>query len=165
MWDWKANNVGAVIKGLLFTACLCWVRCTLLKSLCWIYCSQLRNLLLEWLPTAQSLLLTAQLTKVDVIYNATEYFPIQKVWFHSKGESSAPAWQLKAEGEPLLRKKPPIFLSEDPSTGYPGESERGTFSLDSWNFPIYFQHSFQMSHYWARWMTIWLYPKKIRFKF
>jgi len=63
------------------------------------------------------LLLTAQLTKVDFIYHVMEYCPKSLVFW--KGESSALAILLKAEGEPL-------FLSEDPNTCCPVESGRGT---------------------------------------
>jgi len=62
---------------------------------CWSYCPQLR-------VYARVLLLTAQLTKVDVIYHVMEYFPKSLAFW--KGESSALAILLKAEGEPLPRK-------------------------------------------------------------
>jgi len=67
------------------------------------------------------LLLTAQLTKVDFIYHVMEYFPKSLVFW--KGESSAVAFQLKAEGEPFPRKLTPNFSL---NTCYPVESERGT---------------------------------------
>jgi len=61
---------------------------------CWSDCPQLR--VYAWV-----ILLTAQLTKVDVIYHVMEYFPKSLVYW--KGESSALAILLKAEGEPLPR--------------------------------------------------------------
>jgi len=59
-----------------------------------------------------SLLLTAQLTKVDSIYHVMEYFPKSLVFW--KGESSALAIQLRAEGEPLPRKLTPNFTLRGP---------------------------------------------------
>jgi len=62
---------------------------------CWSSCPQLR-------VYAGVLLLTAQLTKVDFNYHVMENFPKSLVFW--KGESSALAILLKAEGEPLPRK-------------------------------------------------------------
>jgi len=57
-------------------------------------------------------------------YHVMSTFQSKKSGFW-KGESSALAVQLKAEREPLPRKTPPIFLSQDPNACYLVKSRRG----------------------------------------
>jgi len=64
--------------------------------------------LLELLPTAQ-------LTKVDVIYHVMSIFQSKKSEFIWKGVSSAHCYPVERGQGTSSKKKPQIFLPEDPT--------------------------------------------------
>jgi len=111
IWGRKATGVGADQRFVVHSLSLRWISCVHSSGVyCWSDCPLLR--VYAWV-----LLLTAQLTKVDFIYNVMEYFPNILVFLESWVLSTC--YPRKITYKFFSRRGPQHVLSVEGGRAYP----------------------------------------------